>query len=450
MTGEDTIIDEDGPLGADVLLDNIQRRAVTDARRRAHGPLTYAEQLAVPPDERPQIFRSDRVKYVDTDVLSAARARIRNVLNTFDKFAVLYSGGKDSHVVMHLVRSVMDDMGMTGPLDLVFQDEELIPDDVLQHVASLRDQPNRYRLHYVAVPLIGSLFMLGDQIPYVQWDETREWLRPKPDYAITHLHPSNAPMKQQETQQYLSLRLGWKGRIAMFNGIRAQESLTRFRSCNLVRNTNNYVMKDPESKNTWLIKPIYDWSTFDIFRYFYDHNIAYCKIYDTEMFAGTPDAELRVSTPVHAQAHGYLCRLRVMYPTFWSQLCQIFPDLPAHERYWRHLDRYAIIAKYPKSFAGIMQYIEDTVHAPHSKAVAIKCVRTAWMGKENNKRLGKFSDPATGACFGYPLLHVFKGVVKGIYLGGQISIHSNPDAHMVAYERASEVEAKVVENESII
>lgn len=439
MSATDEIIDEDGPLGTDVLLDNIQRRAVTDKLRKQRGALTFADQLAVPPEERPYVFREDRVKYIDTDVLTAAKERIRNVINTFDKIAVLYSGGKDSHVVMHLVRTVMDEMGITAPLDLVFQDEELIPDDVLEHIVQLREQPDRYTLHYIAIPLIGSFFYMGDQMPYVQWDETREWIRPKPDFAITHLHPENKPMKQQQAQPYLIHRLGWKGRIAMFNGIRAQESLTRFRSCTLVKNSNNYVMKDSESRSTWLVKPIYDWSTFDIFRYFFDHDIQYCKIYDMEMYAGTPDAELRVSTPVHAQAHGYLRRLRSMYPVFWSQLCDVFPDLSAHARYWKDVDRYAVIDKYPKSFAGIMQYIEDNIDAPVSKAAAIKCVRTAWTGKQNNRRLGKFAD--RGACYGYPILHVFKGIVKGIYLGGQVAMHSNPDDRMIAYERAAEAEA---------
>lgn len=438
----DAIADDDGPLDETILLDATARRRFTDIARKARGPMTYEEQMAVAPEDRPAIFRSDRVKYIDTDVLTAARERIRNVINTFDRIAVLYSGGKDSHVVMELTRMVMDEMGITAPLDIVFQDEELIPDDVLEHVASLRDQPDRYTLHYVAVPLIGSFFYLGDQVPYVQWDENREWIRPKPDYAITHLHPQNKPMKQQDTGPYLIARLGWRGRVAMINGIRAQESLTRFRSCTLVRNSNNYVMRDSASKNTWLIKPIYDWSTFDIFRFFFDHDITYCKIYNTEMHAGTSDAELRVSTPVHAQAYGYLCRLRTMYPKLWEQLCSIFPDIPAHERYWRDVDRFGIIQTYPKSFAGIMQYIDENIHAQVSKAAAIKVVKTCWVSKQNNKRTGKFSDPATGACFGYPLLHVFRGIVKGVYLGGTIQVHSNPDAAMVAYERQAEAEAE--------
>lgn len=422
---------------------HLQRRADELQKRKVWGSMTLEQQATIPATERPMIFDEKRVHYYDMDVLTAAKERIKHCLLTFDRCAVSYSGGKDSNVVMNLVRLVMDEMGWTQPLDIVFQDEELIPDDVIEHVQSLRDQPDRYTLHYVAVPLRSTFFYLGEHIPYVQWDENRQHVRPKPEWAITHLHPKNEPIDQQEIQAYLNVRLGWKGRIALFNGLRAQESLKRFRSCTLTKNEYNYIAKDAGgSKNIWFVKPIYDWSTLDVFRFFYDFNVTYCKIYDMEMFAGTPDSELRVSTPLHEKSYRYMRRLRTMYPTFFSQLCDIFPGLAAHERYWGDFDRYSIIKKYPKSYAGILQYIEDTVTNPKNKALAIKAIRSSWTSKENNRRLGKFADEASGRCFGYPLLHVFQTVIRGVYLDGNIPLHSNPDARMVQYERDAEAEAE--------
>lgn len=418
---------------------SVQRRREFDARRREWGPLTFEQQTSIPADQRAMVFDPGRVHYLDTDVFTAAKERIKHCLLTHDRCAISYSGGKDSFAVLHLVRMVMDEMGWTQPLDVVFRDEELIPDDVIDHVCALRDEPDKWTLHYFAVPMRNQFFVLGKHMPYIQWDNNREWVRPKPDFAITDLHPEGKPLLQNEMQGLTNVRLGWKGKVCMFNGIRAQESLLRFRSCNLTKNRYNYIAGDSGgAKDSYFVKPIYDWSTLDIFRFFYDFDLRYCQIYDTEMLAGTPDSELRVSTPLHDQAYSYLCRLRVMYPTFFQQLCSVFPGLSAHERYWRDVDRFGIIDQYPKSFEGILQYIEDKIDDYHNRERAIHIVKTCRTSKNNNRRLGKYAD--NGECFGYPILHVFRKIVGGDYLKG-IQLHSNPDAGLIAYERAAEAEA---------
>lgn len=413
-------------------LEHVKRRAEAESKRLAWGDMTLSQQALIPAYDRPHLFSEDRVHYIDTDVLTAARERIKHCLSTFDTWAVSYSGGKDSHVVMHLVRGVMDDMGLKQPLNVIFRDEELIPDDVINHVISLRDEPDRYTLHYFAVPMSNQFFVMGKHMPYIQWDESREWVRPKPDFAITQLHPENQPLLQQDMGSLTNERLGFKGKVCIFNGIRAQESMLRFRSCVAIKNAHNYIVQDAGgSKSTKFVKPIYDWGTRDIFRYFYDYEIGYCKIYDAEMLAGTPDGGLRVSTPLHDQAYGYLCRLRVMYPTFFEQLCAIFPGVATHERYWRAVDRYGVIDNYPKSFAGIFQYIDDTVDDLSNNARAKRIVATCRTARENNKMLGKFA--GEGNCYGFPLLHIFKKIVGGDYIKG-IQSHSNPDAAMIEYE----------------
>jgi 3'-phosphoadenosine 5'-phosphosulfate sulfotransferase (PAPS reductase)/FAD synthetase len=398
--------------------------------------LSYEAERAIAPADRPHVFAENRVHYIDSDVLTEAKKRIRHCLTIYDRCAVSYSGGKDSLVVLHLVREVMDEMGWTQPLDVVFRDEELIPQEVIDFVLKLNDEPEKWRLHYFAVPMKSHYFIMGKHLPYVQWDVNRKHLREPPSCAIRQLHPENLPLDQHEMQALTNLKLGWKGKIGVFNGIRAQESLMRFRASNVIKNTYNYIAGDSGgAKDSDFIKVIYDWSERDVFRYFYDRGISYCRIYEQELFAGAP---LRVSTPLHDKAYNYLKRLRVMYPKFFEQIIDVFPEVATHERYWKDVDRFAVISRYPKSFEGIIRYIEDEIDDPVNRERAIKAVKTAWISKNNNKRRGKYSDK--GACFGYPILHVFQKVVSGDWQKG-IQVHSNPDQSMIDYERQAEAEA---------
>lgn len=383
------------------------------------------------------VFGEQRVHYLDSDVLTEAKKRIKHVLQTYDRVCISYSGGKDSLVVLYLTREVMDEMGWKQPLDVVFRDEELIPEEVIDFVLKLNDEPDRWTLHYFAVPMKSHYFMMGKHYPYTQWDTNREHTRKRPDCAITQLHPDNLPLDQHEMQALTNIKLGWKGKIGVLNGIRAQESLMRFRASNVTKNKYNYISGDSGgAKDSDFIKPIYDWTERDVFRYFYDRDIAYCRIYEQELFAGAP---LRVSTPIHDKAYGFLRRMRTMYPKFFEQIITIWPEIGTHERYWKDVDQLGVIDKYPKSFEGILKYIEDEIEDPVAAERAIKAVKTCWNGRNNNKRNGKYSDANGGGCYGYPILHVFRAVVTGNYLKG-IQVHSNPTPDMVSYERAAEAE----------
>lgn len=400
--------------------------------------LTFEQERQVPPSERPHIFAENRVKYMDSDVLTEAYKRIQRVIETHDSVVVSFSGGKDSLVVAYLVREVYDRIGMKNvPVTLAFRDEELIPDDVIEFVQSFRDRPDRWDLQYFAFPMESHLFFMGKHLPYVQWDEKRRgnWIREKPEYAIESIHPDGTPLHQSMTSALTVKALGLRGRVAMFNGIRAQESLIRFRASTASAGAKCYISGDMGgAKNISFVKPIYDWSEKDVFRYFFDKKISYCKIYEAEMYAGAP---LRVSTPLHDAAYDYLSRLRVMYPRFFSQIVSIWPEVATQERYWKAYDRIGVIHQYPKSFEGIMQFIEERIEEPRSKARAIEVVKQCRSSRAKNQRTGKYADICA---YGYPLLHVFRNIVSGKFMKG-IQAHVAPDAGMIEYERQAELEA---------
>jgi predicted phosphoadenosine phosphosulfate sulfurtransferase len=247
--------------------------------------------------------------YVGRDVLTEAKYRVRHIMATFDQIWVAFSGGKDSLVVLRLVREIMDEDGLANdPVNCLFRDEEVINQVVLDFVNSYRTDP-RYNMRYYAIPLKSSKFILGESVTYIQWDDSRKWARPKPEYAITSVPgmPAGGAFSQQEADA--AVFTGVPGKIAVLTGIRADESLVRFNSC-CVKKNENYI-NSTGTPNVKLCKPIFDWSEKDVFRYFYDRQIEYCALYDAQVWNGN---NLRVATPMIAESAKVFSLLRSLDP----------------------------------------------------------------------------------------------------------------------------------------
>lgn len=343
------------------------------------------------------------VRYIDRNVYEEAKLRIRHIVDTFDDIYVSFSGGKDSLVTLLLLREVLRDMGIDKKINVVFRDEELIPDDVIDFLTEIY-RSGEYNFYWFAVQMKSHKFILGKSIDYLQWDEKREWVREKPEWAI------EAPGKvfdQYTMDKFVADYVGAKGKVAFMTGIRADESITRFNSC-VNKINENYINQSPTAKNVKLVKPIYDWSEKDIFKYLHDNGHRYCPVYDKQVWNSEG---LRVATPVHAENAKKFDKLRTLAPRLYQQVVQIMPEMMIQERYWKEYDRYGIIERYPHSWAGIAKYIRDNIPDAAQRQLASKRVRECITIRQNKLKKGE----GLHNMGGYPILYVFRTIVNGQY-----------------------------------
>lgn len=324
-------------------------------------------------------------KYIDQDVHEAAIERINHIYDTFDTIAVMFSGGKDSLAVLHLVKQVAESRGHKK-VNVVFRDEELIPNSVIEFVDKYRKM-DWVDMLYFAVPLKSQKFVLGVTEGYIQWDKNRKHVRPIPEHAITF---DNDTVYDQYSMDALTASY-YTGKIAFITGVRAAESLVRFRA-SVNKLNENYINAPTENiGNVKMCKPLYDWEENDIFKYFYDNEIEYCQIYDHQLWNGDP---MRVATPIHQEAAKNFHRQRTLDPVLYSQVIDIFPDMLVQERYWKELDRASVKEKYAESMDTIFQWIQENITETKQKKLAYAKFKEVYGLHKNYPKA-------------YPLKHIF-------------------------------------------
>jgi predicted phosphoadenosine phosphosulfate sulfurtransferase len=302
--------------------------------------------------------------FLDISCVDAARQRIRHVYDIFDTVCVQFSGGKDSTAALLLAKEVHEERGL-GPVKVIFRDEEMVSPTVVDYVERVRNY-DWVDMEWYCLPSWAEVWILGKRELVLLWGKTRgeegRWIRQMPEWAITgHDFGNDHSMSLPESTDYYTTR-GKQGNIAFITGVRASESMVRYRSI-VQKLHENYIVTPYRMRKgipLKFAKVMYDWNTNDVFKFISEeHGAEYCEYYDLASMTGS---NTRVGIPLHSVAIRRIGDVIATEPEFYDELVGCFPHIDAQRRWWSDFDMEKLIATYSANgFSGALDFINKYI-----------------------------------------------------------------------------------------
>lgn len=266
-------------------------------------------------------------KYRAQNVLDAARERIEYTFDHFEKIYVSFSGGKDSSVMLHLVmQEAIKRNRIVGVLIVDLEAQYRATDEhLVEMVERYRDNID---LHWICLPLTLRNAVTNYEPKWLCWDpDNRDiWVRDMPAKGMEHslFYPFFQP--GMEFEEFVVLFGQWYANgkdCACFVGIRADESINRFRTIAVFdkRMHGEKRWTTQIVDNVFNVYPIYDWRTEDIWRFHSKYpDLPHNKIYDLMHKAGVPISQQRLCQPYGDDQRKGLWLYHVLEPETWAKL----------------------------------------------------------------------------------------------------------------------------------
>lgn len=266
-------------------------------------------------------------KYSDSDVFTEGNVRISYVFDNFEKIYVSFSGGKDSTVMLHMVME--EAIKRNRRVGVMIIDLEGQYEYTINHIQNCVDLYKDFiDLHWICLPIHLRNAVSVYETHWVCWDKAKEksWIRNPPECAITDesFYPFfKHGMEFEEFDVEFGKWYSDGQPCACFIGIRADESLNRFRTIasKYKKRYDNKSWTTEIDKNLINIYPIYDWKTRDIWIYHVrNKDKPYNELYDVMNQAGLKISQMRICQPYGDDQRRGLWLFHLIEPQTWARV----------------------------------------------------------------------------------------------------------------------------------
>lgn len=260
-------------------------------------------------------------------VLEAARERISLLFDHFETINVSVSSGKDSTVLYWL--SLQEAIKRDRKIVVFFQDQEAEYAASIEIIKILMTHPNVIPQWYQVPIYMTNATSYTDYFLYA-WGEGEQWMREKDPIAI-HSIEEPYPKRFYEFFDWYESK---NPKAAYLVGLRADESLTRFRAVSKHAGWGGVKWSTITTKGVNKFYPIYDWTVYDVWKFIYDFHLPYNKIYDLMYLANfSIYNRMRVSNLIHEKSYKSLVDLPRFEPDTYDRLCKRIGGIATASRY---------------------------------------------------------------------------------------------------------------------
>lgn len=269
--------------------------------------------------------------YVEQNVYEATMDRVKYLFDEFENVLIAFSGGKDSSICLNVCYDYAKEHGLLDKLAMFHMDYEAQYQFTTDYVTETFKNFPGIRKYWLCLPIAAQCCCNMSSGYWIPWEKKRKdiWVRSMPDSEYV-IHEDNVPFSFKQAQSDYLVQNSFSqwfssvnGSTAVVIGIRASESLNRYRAIKSDKKVNTYMGKNyivSTNKSTHNSYIIYDWEVEDVWTANAKFGWTYNKLYDLYYQAGVPVDKMRVASPFNDCAAESLKLYKVIDPNTWGKM----------------------------------------------------------------------------------------------------------------------------------
>lgn len=259
-------------------------------------------------------------------VLEAARERVCLIFDNFDRISISVSSGKDSTCVFYLF--LQEAVKRKRKIEAFFEDQEAEYQASIDLIKVMMSHKNVVPRWYQVPIYLTNATSYTDYFLYA-WGPGEKWMREKDPMAIQEIE-EDYPKRFYDFFKWHEKK---NPEAAFVVGLRAEEGITRYRATTKFPGWRGLKWSS-SAGDIHRFYPIYDWTIYDVWKFIYEYDLPYNKIYDL-MYMNNYSlySKMRVSNLIHEKSYKCLVDLPLYEPDTYDRLCRRIRGIATASRY---------------------------------------------------------------------------------------------------------------------